>query len=184
VRHELRLLVFVLAAAGCAGSNSSSAPAPASSIMRVSGPAGTNSVALAGNDPSAVRTLSYAPDKVWRALPAVFDSMGIAVALLEPKERKIGNEAYKVRGRLKGVPLSKYIDCGSSTQIGPNADSYDVVLTMLAEVQAAEGGASRLRQTFSAVARPATFSQDYSQCSSKGALEARFISVLTAALGR
>jgi len=152
--------------------------------MRVSGPAGNHSVALGGNDPSVVRKLPYTVDKVWRALPAVFDSIGIPIAMLEPTAHRMGNEAFKVRSRLKGVPLSRYIDCGNSTQIGPNADSYDVVVTMLAEVHAAESGASSLRHTFSALARPANFSQDYSQCSSKGTLELRFMALLTSALER
>ena len=152
--------------------------------MRVSGPAGNTSLSLGGNDPSVVRKLPYAADKVWRALPAVFDSIGIPIAMLEPTSRTMGNEAFKVRGRLKGVPLSRYVDCGNSTQIGPNADSYDVVLTMVVEVHPAEAGASSVRHTFSAVARPANFSQDYSQCSSKSTLEPRFMALLTSALER
>jgi len=152
--------------------------------MRVSGPAGSSTVSLGGNDPSVVRKLPFSADKVWRALPAVFDSVGIPISMLEPTSRTMGNEAFKVRGRLKGVSLSRYIDCGNSTQIGPNADSYDVVLTMVAEVHAAEAGASSVRHTFSAVGRPATFSQDYSQCSSKGTLESRFIAVLASVLAR
>jgi len=184
VHRELRTLSIVLAAVGCAGSTSGSAPAPASSIMRVSGPAGNSSVSLGGNDPSVVRKIPYAADKVWRALPAVFDSIGIPVAMLEPTSRTMGNEAFKVRGRLKGVPLSRYIDCGNSTQVGPNADSYDVVLTMIVEVHAAESGASSVRQTFTAVARPVNFSQDYSQCPSRSFMEPRFMTLLTAALER
>ena len=184
MRRELRTLSLVLAAAGCAGSTSGSAPAPASSIMRVSGPAGSSTVSLGGNDPSVVRKLPFSADKVWRALPAVFDSVGIPISMLEPTSRTMGNEAFKVRGRLKGVSLSRYIDCGNSTQIGPNADSYDVVLTMMVEVHSAEAGASSVRHTFTAVARPANFAQDYSQCSSKSTLEPRFMTLLTAALER
>ena len=184
VRRDLRSLSLVLVAFGCAGPGTGSAPAPVSSIMRVSGPAGVNSVALGGNDPSAVRKVPYPVDKVWRVLPAVFDSIGIPLGMLEPTTRTMGNEAFKVRGRLKGVPLSRYIDCGNSTQIGPNADSYDVVITMIAEVRPAEAGASSVRHTFSAVARPSNFAQDYSQCASKSILEPRFMAVLTAALER
>jgi hypothetical protein len=184
VRTELLSLFLVTAIGACAGSGSSSAPAPASSIMRVSGPAGNHDVVLGGNDPSSVRTLPYAADKVWRALPAVFDSIGFPVAMLDQAQRTIGNEAFKLRKSLKGVPLSRYIDCGSSTSIGPNADSYDVVLTMVAEVHPIDAGTSSTRLTFSAVARPATFSQDYSQCSSKSGLETRFMALLASALAR
>jgi len=139
---------------------------------------------MAGNDPSTVHTLQYPVDKVWRALPAVFDSIGIPIAMLEPASRTIGNEAFKTRSRLRGVPLSRYLDCGSSTSVGPNADSYDVVITMLVEVHPADAGGSSVRHTFSAVGRPATFSQDYSQCSSKSTLESRFMAVLASVLAR
>ncbi len=139
---------------------------------------------MAANDPSAVHTLPYSVEKVWGALPAVFDSIGIPVAMLEPAQRVIGNEAFKVRSRLKGAPLSRYIDCGTSTSIGPNADSYDVVVTMLAEVHPSNAGSASVKHTFSAVARPATFSQDYSQCSSKGTLESHFMAVLASVLSR
>ena len=152
--------------------------------MRVSGPGGTSSVALGGNDPSIVSKVPYPVDKVWKTLPVVFDSLGIPVSTLEPNGRKIGNEAFKLRGRLKGVALSRYIDCGNSTQIGPNADSYEVVLTMIAEVRPAEAGSTSVRHTFSALARPVNFSQDYSACASKGTLESRFTALLSAALAR
>ena len=184
MRRVLQSVSLLIAAGACGGSTSSSAPAPASSILRVSGPGGNANIAMSGNDPSSVQKVPYALDKVWRALPAVFDSLGIPVANLDQAQHTLGNNAFKVRSRLKGVPLSRYLDCGNSTQIGPNADSYDVVLTMMAEVHPADAGASSVRQTVSAMARPATFSQDYSQCSSKGALETRFMALLNSALAR
>jgi hypothetical protein len=139
---------------------------------------------MAGTDPSTVHAIPFAPEQVWRSLPAVFDSIGIPVADLDPPKRKIGNSAFKVRGRLKNVPLSRYIDCGTSTQIGPNADSYEVNVSLLAEVRPAEAGTSTIITTFEAVARPANFAQAYSQCSSKGALESRFIDLVNAQLKR
>jgi len=138
----------------------------------------------AGNS-SNVHTLAAAPDQVWRTLPAVFDSLGIPVATLDAAKRIIGNSGFKVRGRLKGVPLSRYIDCGNSTQIGANADSYDVLLTMTAEVQPGEtAGATKLINHLQALAKPVNFSQEYSQCSSKGVLETKFFDILSARLQR
>jgi hypothetical protein len=114
-------------------------------------------------------------------LPGVLDTLGIPVGTLEPASRTIGNSGLKIRGRLRGVPLSRYIDCGNSTQIGPNADSYDVNLVFLAEVRPAQGG-STVRVTLQAVAKPVNFAQDYSQCSTKGVLESRFFDILSARL--
>jgi hypothetical protein len=115
-------------------------------------------------------------------LPSVFDSLGVPVETLDPAKRTIGNSGFKVRGRLKNVPLSRFIDCGNSTQVGPNADSYEVNITLLAEVRVGEGGASNVTLAFQPLARPANFSQQYSQCSSKGVLETRFMDILNARL--
>lgn len=177
-------LLLVLPLAACATSNSSSAPTPASQTVRVVGATGGASLTMAGNNTSNVHTLAFGMDQVWRALPFVFDSIGIPVGTLDPAKRTIGNSGFKVRGRLKGVPLSRYIDCGNSTQIGPNADAYDVNITMFAELHPGEAGATVLSTTMDAVARPATFAQEYSHCSSKGALETRFADILKARLER
>jgi len=137
---------------------------------------------MAGSDAPNVHTLPFAPDQVWRALPAAFDSLGIPIETLDPAKRSMGNSGFKVRGRIKGVPLSRYIDCGNSTQIGPNADNYDVNITMLADVRPADAGTASVTTTFEAVARPANFAQEYSQCRSKGLLETRFIDIVKARL--
>ena len=179
-----RAPLLLLSLAACASSGSGSSPAPASQTVRVVGAGGGASVTMGGGNPANVHTISFAADRVWRALPAVFDSIGIPVATLDPAKRSIGNSGFKIRGRLRGVPLSRYIDCGNSTQIGPNADSYDVNITMLADVRPAESGASTVTMTLDAVARPANFAQEYSQCSSKGVLETRFIDILNARLQR
>jgi hypothetical protein len=176
------LLLSLLGA--CGGSASSAAPSPVSSAP-ISRPTGAGNMRVTASDPSTVHILPYQPDQVWRALPGVFDSLGIEVADLDPAKRMIGNTRFKVRGRLKNVPLSRYIDCGTSTQVGPNADSYDVSISLLAEVRPAESsGSTRLTAIFDALAKPGNFAQDYSQCSSKGALETRFIDILNARLKR
>jgi hypothetical protein len=174
-------LLLLLPLAGCASSGSSSAPPPAQQTVMAMG--GGN-LRVSAADGSNVHTIPFAVDRVWRALPAVYDSLGIPVASLDPVKRTMGNEGFKLRGRLKSVPLSRYVDCGNSTQIGPNADSYEVVLTMLAEVRPAESGAATVTVTFQALARPANFAQEYSQCSSKGVLETRLIDLLKARLQR
>ena len=166
--------------AACAGGSSS-----ASGTRPISTPvAGGGNLRVAGTDPSTVRTIAFAPDQVWRALPAVFDSIGIPVANLDAPKRMIGNSAFKIRGRLKNVPLSRYIDCGTSTQIGPNADSYEVNISLMAEVKPGAGGTTTLITTFEAVARPANFAQAYSQCGTKGILESRFGELVNAQLKR
>lgn len=141
-----------------------------------------STVTVSPTDASSVHVIAFAPDKVWRMLPAVFDSLGIPVATLDPAKRTIGNSGFKVRGRLKNVPLSRFIDCGNSTQVGPNADSYEVNITLLADVRPGDAGAANVTLAFQPFARPTNFSQQFSQCASKGVLESRFIDILNARL--
>jgi len=125
--------------------------------------------------------LPHSADAVWRILPSVFDSLGVKVETIDPAKREIGNAGYRIRNRLGKVSLSRYIDCGN-TQIGPNADNYDVVLTVLSVVSANGASASTLTTSVEAQARPATYNQAYSRCSSKGGIEARVAELAKARL--
>jgi hypothetical protein len=138
---------------------------------------------MSGNDGVSVRKVAATSDQVWRLLPAVLDSLGIPVNLLDPAKHTIGNSGFNVRGQLKSVPLSRYIDCGNSNGIGPNADSYQVNLEFVVEVQPVDAGSS-VRTTLQAMGKPVTFAQDYSACSSKGALESRVGDMLSARINR
>ena len=168
---------------GCAGANTGAAPAPAQQTVHVSTPSsGVGTLTITGNSPEATHMVAYSPEAVWRALPGVFDSIGVTVAAVDPDRRSMGNEAFKVRGRLKNTPLSRYIDCGNSTQIGPNADNYDVALTLIADVRPGDQGSAKVTTTFRAVAKPTNFSQGYAECNSKGVLEDRFLEILKSRL--
>ncbi len=174
-------VLLSIALVGCAGST----PSSTAGVRPISaGVGGSGDLRITGTDPSTVHTIAYGPEQVWRSLPAVFDSIGIPVANLDAPKRVMGNSAFKIRGRLKNVPLSRYIDCGTSTQIGPNADSYDVNINLLAEVKPGDGGTTQLITTFEAVARPANFAQTYSRCATKGVLESRFADLVKAQLKR
>jgi hypothetical protein len=177
-------LMFLAGGAACASSPSGSAPPPPQpQTVTV---AGTNSTMRVGGiaDATGSATLPYTVEQVWRVLPFVFDSLGIPIAAMDPAKRTLGNESFRVRARLKGTPLSRYIDCGTSTQIGPNADNYDVVLILTAYVHAADPGSSTVGTTFSAVAKPANFAQDYAPCNSRGLMESRFIDIARAKLAK
>ena len=117
-------------------------------------------------------------DKVWAALPAAFDSLGVTVTSRDPVKRIMGTEGIKVRQRIGGVPLSRYFDCGT-TQIGANADSYEVMLMLMAQLKAAPGNTTSIVVSVDARARPVAFSQGYSECSSMtNSLDARLIELV------
>src|SRR5262249_36566277 len=118
----------------CASAGSSSqASGPASQTISVGGVARKAQIQSPRDAPPNVQTLPFTIDQVWRALPTVFDSLGVPVQALDNAKHTIGNPSFAIRRRLKNVPLSRYIDCGAS-QMGPSADDYDVRLTVLTEV--------------------------------------------------
>ena len=125
----LMLLTLVLLPA-CASSSSSTPKGPATQTINA-GAAG--SMTMAASASADVVRMPYAADAVWRILPSVFDSVGITVTSIDQAGKTIGNPGFKIRQRLGKAPLSRYLDCGN-TQIGPNADSYDVMLSVMSTV--------------------------------------------------
>jgi hypothetical protein len=182
---RLLLAAALLSTAGCAsggGSGTAVAPAgPTTQTLSVAG-GGEMRISAGGSGPVSHR-LEATADRVWRVMPAAFDSLGVPVTRLDAAQKVIGNEGFKIRQRLKNVNLSRYLDCGQ-TQIGPNADSYEVFMTLLVQVVpvANATGASNLVTTFEASARPLTFSQGYSRCTTNATLERQLLAAVQAQL--
>ena len=174
-----RLLIACLAPAlACAGAAPTPGASPVEQHVVVPGSAGAlNVVATSG---ISSREFAAPLDKVWKVMPAVFDSLSIPLSLLDPTTHTIGNRGFKVRGKLGKVGLARYIDCGT-TQIGPNSESYDVTLTLTTTLTATAGGATSMTIDFESSAKPLAFAQEPFHCSTKGTMEQR-VNQLTAAL--
>ncbi len=71
--------------------------------------------------------------EAWKALPAVYGELGLEVNFQEPAGRRLGTCYQRVRLRLGGRRLSALMDCGDQRGL-PNADRYDVGLTVLTTV--------------------------------------------------
>jgi hypothetical protein len=154
---------------GCASSGVGTAT-PDRETVRVSG---AGNLRMAALDQTSDAKISFPIGKVWHALPAAYEQLGIPITQADEATHTIGNGGLKIRRELGKVALSRYIDCGT-TQIGENADSYEVYLTVTSHVdEEPTAGLSILRTTFEAMARPIAFSRDYARCSSKGELEKR-----------
>ena len=177
--HMRSVLVLTLAAfAGCATAQGGSG-APDSETMRVSG---AGDLRMSAIDQTTSAKIAFPVGKVWHALPAAFEKLGIPITQADDATHTIANGGLKLRRQLGSTSLSRYIDCGT-TQIGENADSYDIFLTITAHVdEDPTTGLSVMRTTFEALARPIAFSQDYSRCSSKGELEKRLADAVKAQL--
>ncbi|MDQ2666500.1 MAG: hypothetical protein M3Z05_10870 [Gemmatimonadota bacterium] len=172
------VVLLLITMAGCASAPSASAT-PDSETMRVSG---AGNLRMAALDQTTNVKVDFPVDKVWHALPAAFESLGIPITSVDDATHTIANGGLKLRRELGKVSLSRYIDCGT-TQIGENADSYDVYLTITSQVQEEPtSGLSVLRTTFEAMARPIAFSRDYARCSSKGELEKRLATAVKSQL--
>lgn len=177
-----RLMLFTVAACSLSACASSSTSTARPATQTVSG-GSAGSMTISNSTSSDVVRLAYTPDAVWRIMPSVYDSLGVTVSTIDPASKTIGNPGYKIRQKLGKAPLSRYIECGT-TQIGPNADSYDVMLSVLSTVTAEGAQGAVLTTTVEAQAKPVTYNQGYSRCSSKGAIEKRISDLVNARLSR
>lgn len=172
------ILVLTAMACSSASTTTSGTARPATQTIRTGG---ASNITIAPSMSSDVSHLTYAADAVWRILPSIFDSIAVPLTTVIPSARQIGNLNFKIRSRLGKAPLSRYLDCGN-TQIGPNADSYDVLLSVLTTVAAEGTTGSTLTTVVEAQAKPITYNQGYSRCTSKGSLEQRIADLVKARL--
>lgn len=164
-----------------AGSAGSAAPAPAT--MRVATPGGNLNIRVRPDEMRSSFIVAAPIDRVWRALPATFDSLGIPGAVVDAAARRYGSTGFRVRRRLGTAPVSRYFDCGQ-TQIGENADEYNVQLQVVATLSTGTAGTTNVEVLLDALARPVAFSQGYQACSTRGTLDARLIERLRTELSR
>jgi hypothetical protein len=175
--RSLVVLSFALMTA-CASAPAGTA-SPDRETVRVSGAGNLRTTAM---DQTSDTKISFPVGKVWHALPAAYEQLGIPITQADDPTHTIANGGLKTRRILGQTSLSRYIDCGT-TQIGENADSYDVYLTVTTRIdEEPTSGLSILRTTFEAMARPIAFSRDYARCSSKGELEKRIAAAVNAQL--
>ena len=172
-------LLTVLAACASGAPVGGRAPVPQSIGIAGSG----DRLTISPGDGPNRYSLDAPLDRVWRALPAAFDSVGVRVTRIDSVSKVVANDGFKVRQRLGQVALSRYIDCGQ-TQIGPNADSYEVYITLIAEIRFSTAATTAMATTFEAAARPIAFSQGYSRCTSRGTFEAKLLEAIKAQLPR
>jgi hypothetical protein len=178
----LLLVTSLLSFAACASSSGSSS-SPSRPATQTMGSADVGTITVTNSTTADVSHLTASVDAVWRIMPSVFDSLGVPITTMDVASHTIGNQGYKLRGRLGKVSLSRYLDCGN-TQIGPNADSYDVYLSVVSTVVAEGTAGAKLSTTVDAKARPITYNQAYSNCASKGGIEIRIADLVKARLAK
>ena len=171
----------LIALTACASAGSSPSEGESRETVRIVGASSTN-LTLTSNAGAQVTRIEAAPEKVWLALPGAYAKVGIPITDVDTTHQRIANSGLKLRRQLNGTSLSRYIECGS-TQIGDNADSYDVFLTVSTTVKADPGsGIAVLETMFESQAKPVSFSREYARCSTKGLLEQRIVEAVKAQL--
>lgn len=167
------LFAAVTACASSGGENISPGTTQTTSVN--TGHGQTIHVRSTPDRPSKV-TVPLTVAMAWEALPSIYKTLGIPIAVLDAAQHQIGNTGLRARGRLGGVPMQRYFDCGS-TQGGPNAETYELHISVLTDVDETPEG-TVITTAVQAAGKPITFSGDYSRCSSTGSIETKIASEL------
>ena len=169
----LTLFAASLAAAtvACASRQQPQTPSgPSIQTTRVS--VGQNTTAITTVTEEQIGVAQYpAPlSLVWGALRTAYDSLGIPLTKLDEANHVLGNEGMKVRRRLGKTSLTRLLDCGSA-QAGPNAETYEVHISVLSLVTSNGTHQTQSTTKVEASARPVSFAGDFVRCTSTGELE-------------
>ena len=181
-------VLSIVGLVGCASSGSGpdtqAAPPPTQQTTRVmtTGGTGASDLTLTSTPNVGVVTVVAPIDRAWTELISVYAALGIETSTVDQPRRTVGNPSLKVRRRLGTVPLTQYIDCGS-TQGAQSAETYEVLLSIHSQLQQTAPNTTTVTTTFQSSARPISISSDYRSCTSTGRLEKRIGELLRTRLG-
>jgi hypothetical protein len=117
-------------------------------------------------------------DKAWAAVPAAYGELGIQPGVIDSKQHVYGNPGAKYRRELGHKRMSSYFDCGSEAGMA-NADTYDMLIRVITQVVASDGGLSKIRTQAEATAHANAVAGSPVRCSSTGALERRIATMVS-----
>ena len=165
------VLLMLASAASCASSGSSSAgsgiPSPSDRIV-ASDNQNTYRTTVA---PNAKVPIPAAPDRVFTALKAVYNELGVPAAVDEPATGRVGNTNFFKTRKFGKESVSTYLNCGNSIT-GSAADNYRVYISLISIVRPDGQGGSELETSFNAAAQNMEgTSSDRVVCGTTGRLE-------------
>jgi hypothetical protein len=179
---RISALALLLATAAC-GSTQSASTMSTPETERTSIPGAslgsTGGLRLDATPTARLDTLWVPLDRIWKVLPAVYGILDIPIERFNAESNEIGHSSLKLFRKLGQTQLTKLIDCGN-TQIGPNAESYEVLLTVITKLTKTkmDTNVTTVSTIVSGRARPVQFNGGYVACKSKGQLEAKIAEVL------
>jgi len=176
----MTVLVGLLLTAGCASSGAGDVPVGAGrdrTTTVISGRNYSRSTRAISEDQSVEGLMLATRDYGWSRLPAIFEELGIEVTYSNPAAYTMGNQGTRVR-RIGGERPSRYLDCGYGSTAQPYADDYEVTMALMVNLVAAEDG-TLVTVRVEGSAKPRTVSGHAVNCSSKGTLERRILSLIS-----
>lgn len=170
------LLVAAITAAGCAsGSSGGAAPTPNVTItpvtQRIVTPGTTLNINTVDVNAGHSHVIIGTMDAAWTALNVVYSDLKIPITTLVDAQHLLGNENFKVRRRVGEIPMQRILDCGNAQGI-PNAETYDIVMTISSFLAPNPKGGLTLITRIDATGRSPTFARENAvACHSSGTLE-------------
>ena len=179
----LRALPLLAAAACASGGASTGASAPVETTRTVitSASPTTSDIELVKDTRLAVHRTTASPDRVWAALPAALADLGLTGGPQVGQARTYLASIASIRRQLNKVPLSRYLDCGTTPSGAYGADTHLIRLQVTSIVEPEAQGA-RVRTQVLARATSVEGSAGMMDCSTTGVLEARLGELLEARL--
>lgn len=170
-----RAIVLLPIMLGCASKTGPATPAPPPQTIEVPGGA---PMRVEGQALTFGGTIAAPVDSAWKAVLGVYQELGIEPSIYITDARTIGNQSLKIRRVLGGVSLSRYLNCGAGTGVGPNADYYNVAMSVMTTLTANTSGATNVVTRVDATAKPLSVGSNPVVCTSTGALERRIVKML------
>ncbi|HYC51904.1 MAG TPA: hypothetical protein VEB19_12400 [Gemmatimonadaceae bacterium] len=184
MRASLLLLSAVVVA--CAPRNTPPEVAPPAQTVRVTGAMGTgtavnSSTRTSGTYDVRIDTIAVKLDQVWKTLPAVYGALEIPISEFDAEKNLVGNGGMKVYRRLGQNQLTKILDCGR-TQIGQNADSYEIIMSVITTLAKVDSASTVVYTNIEASGQPMNYAGGQTRCRTKGELEKQLMLMLESRL--
>jgi uncharacterized protein YndB with AHSA1/START domain len=159
-------------ASGCAGHALEQTEAPRQDVISWTGDDGSTggTVRITREEYVARTDLEMPVERVFAALSEAYQRVGLPSPELDPAAHVAAVEGFAVTRRLQGVPLSRYLECGSGIT-GAYADTHRVRLYVNTALEPAGAEQTIVRTRVEATAAPTGGGGGTRTCSSMGALE-------------
>jgi hypothetical protein len=168
--HRSCAVFLVAATAACASSGGSTSVAlPTERTVAVDDRAVYRTTVL----PNTKFAVPAAPSRVFEAIKAVYEELGVPPGTHDPSTGRVGNADFWKQRRFANEALSTFLNCGDSFT-GPVANNYRVYMSLMSVVRPDGKGGSELETAFTAQAQNMEGTAgDRIACGTSGRLEER-----------